>query len=124
MSDLKELVDAGAQRFTAVRSSSRTGIGVAGTGTGDATGVIGRPWWLLLLVRVGRVYFQALAALVTAQGIGILNLEIAAEVALGGQWSKLGAAAMTAALIATATLIQNAAEYLTNLDSKWATFHG
>ena len=102
---------------TVVRASADnpTGppVGVAGAGTDGAVVVLAMPIWKMVLVRVTRGYLQVVVGLLTADGIG------AVELAKGGTfWPHLLSAATIALAPAAFSLLQNALEFLTELDVK------
>ena len=67
--------------------------------------IIARPWYHAIGIRVARVYIQTLIGLMTADGVGVVDFD---------GFAKL---AVSAALPATFSLIMNAGEILAKLDT-------
>lgn len=85
--------------------------GVDGTGDGGLTTVVTMPIWQMVLVRVTRNYLQVVLGLLTADGLGVVEMAQS-----GDFWVHLYVAGKVALAPAAVALIQNAIEFLTKLD--------
>ena len=85
-------------------------VGLAGAETDSPVLVKAMPIWLMLLVRVTRVYLQTFFGLLGADAVGII------DVTVGEDWARLASVAVAALAPATVTLLQNSLEFLTKLD--------
>lgn len=68
--------------------------------------IITRPWWHLVLIRAGRVFLQALFGTLTADQLGVLDIE--------GFWMILSAAALTSAYTLGLNLLEILKKWDTN----------
>lgn len=111
------------QRKTIVRGNADAYVGVAGFGRADSTAVVEKPWWKILLVRVGRIYFQTFSGLLIAQGVGVIDIKSAVDIALGHQWNTFASLAFISVMPTVVGGIQNITEFLTKIDQTNPMWH-
>lgn len=110
-------------RKTLVRGTGDGTLGTASVGTSAATIVLEKPWWKILLVRVARIYFQTFSGLLIAQGVGVIDIKSAVDVALGAQWNTFASLAFVSVMPTVVGGIQNITEFLTKIDQTNPMWH-
>ncbi len=104
---------------TLVRSAPGTGsevIGIAGINTDSATIVESMPVWKMVAIRVLRAYLQTFLGLWGAQASGIISIKV--ELSFAAQWGLIGSVLLAALAPTFLSLVQNAVEFLTDLDTR------
>lgn len=94
-------------------------IGTAGVGTSQPTQVIAMPGWKIALVRVGRVYVQTTLGVLTADGIGVIELSSTHD--LYHHLTKALIVGLAPALIAA---LQETLEVLSSFDVRYPQLRG
>ncbi len=100
-----------------------TNLGTAGVGGSQPTDVATKPWYFLLAVRAGRAGLQALggSSVVTTSGLSDWAVALVTghpPAAADFQTHLVQALAVTVGAVA-ASLVQNGAEFLTQIDKKY-----
>jgi hypothetical protein len=99
---------------TVVRANAQDApgtLGVAGINSSTPTTVIQMSIWALVGVRVVRVYLQSIFGLLTADGMGFVELAKDQNF-----WIHVEQAAFISLAVAFMSLLQNLLEFLTRLD--------
>lgn len=67
--------------------------------------VVARPWYVMVLVRVARVYVQSVLGLLTANATGVIDIDNFTKILIGASFPAL------------VSLLQNTVEILSKLDT-------
>jgi hypothetical protein len=94
-------------------------IGTAAAGTDAATQVIAVPGWKIGLVRVARVYFQTVLGVLTADGIGVIQLSSTHDL-----WDHLLKAAIVGLAPSAIASLQEVLEVLSSFDVRYPQLRG
>lgn len=86
-------------------------VGVAGVDTDASVTVFAMPIWKMIGVRVVRIYLQAVLGLLTADGVGAIDLAHQ-----GDAWAHIREAMFVSLAVAFMGLLQNSLEFLTKID--------